>query len=124
MKKEFRDALKADPESAKMKVNVSDPNVINIAYSPSNYASKSVLNLLRQISCVTAVDEYGSPIFNNAYNTLSVDERQDLSDNPMTPIDITNPAQAAMIRKIFGTDNISFAYPDSGNPNAIVITIN
>lgn len=124
MKKEFRDALKADPESAKMKVNVSDPNVINIAYSPSNYASKSVLNLLRQISCVTAVDEYGSPIFNNAYNTLSVDERQDLSDNPMTPIDITNPAQAAMIRKIFGTDNISFAYPDNGNSNAIVITIN
>lgn len=120
----YKKAVKNDVTADKLNVTVTEPNVININYSPNNYPSKAILNILRQVACVKSIDSRGVPIHTDEYNALSPEDKQDLSDNILsTAIDIGNPAQVSMLQKLFGTSNLNIQYPDNGNTNSIVIKI-
>ena len=127
--KTYKETIKQSPQLGKLNLKVEN-NAIKIDLSNnSNYGGKSLLNVLRQIAHVEEVDDYGNPVFSTYYNNLDLKDRSDLSDNPnmsSKQLNLNNPAQLAMIRRIFGTDNISFTYPDNNPNNAqeIIITFN
>jgi hypothetical protein len=124
--KEFKTAVKASPHTDKITMTAADNgNTIQIDTTKNDYGSRSVINVLRQIAYVTGVDSYGNPVYDPTYLALSEQDRSDLSDNSSMnkPINMETPYQKAMIRQIFGVDNIEILYPDNGNSGSIIIKV-
>lgn len=113
----------ADPNKDKLFVTGKE-NEININYSPTNYASRSILNLLRQIASLKEIKENGLRVYDPSYTTLSQEQRNDLSTmQGYKPLDMNNSAQRRMIKQLFGREDLQIIYPDNGSSGQIIIKI-
>jgi hypothetical protein len=113
----------ADPNKDKLYVTGKE-NEININYSSTNYASRSILNLLRQIASLKEIKENGLRVYDPSYTNLSQEQRNDLSTLQTYPeLDMNNSAQRRMIKQLFGREDLQIIYPDNGSSGQIIIKI-
>lgn len=123
---DYERIIKNNKTTDKLHVNVISENQFDVQYNINNLASRSLLNILRQIACIQGNDEFGGQLYNDIYKNLSDASKNDLSNLNINfpPIDLNNNAQLNMLKQVFGTSNLTINYPDNGSLNKISITIN
>lgn len=123
---DYNKIVRNDKNTDKLHINIVAENKFSIKYDINNLASRSLLNILRQVACIDKIDSYNTVIYNSLYNSLNTSERNDMSNlsYAIPGINMNNPAQLNMLNQLFGTQNLTINYPDNGNPNEISITIN